>query len=245
MSLQKPRTRGINHLAACNPIRYPLRAVATLPNTTDHLTDLERAAWGGYLRSHAAIVRQLDATLVEAHGLPLSSFEVLARLAQQDEGKQRMSDLAQSVWLSRSGVTRLVDRLERDGLVERQRMRLRRSWRLCGDHRRRPGAAGDGPAHARQRRARALPVAVRRRRAGAAGRVLGPALVVGWLIPRAARRRTGLGHAGRHDRPWPGHLQPALSDALDVQPAPSCARIHASREINHRMTSSSPPISST
>ena len=72
--------------------------MATLPNTTDHLTDLERAAWGGYLRSHAA----------------------MARLAQQDEGKQRMSDLAQSVWLSRSGVTRLVDRLERDGLVERR-----------------------------------------------------------------------------------------------------------------------------
>jgi DNA-binding MarR family transcriptional regulator len=97
-----------------------LLAVATLPTTTDRLTEPERAAWGGYLRSHAAIVRQLDATLVEAHGLPLSSFEVLARLAQQDEGKQRMSDLAQSVWLSRSGVTRLVDRLERDGLVERQ-----------------------------------------------------------------------------------------------------------------------------
>jgi DNA-binding MarR family transcriptional regulator len=107
-------------VVACNPIRYPFQVVATLPNTTDRLTDLERAAWGGYLRSHAAIVRQLDATLVEAHGLPLSSFEVLARLAQQDEGKQRMSDLAQSVWLSRSGVTRLVDRLERDGLVERQ-----------------------------------------------------------------------------------------------------------------------------
>ena len=75
-----------------------LPVVATLPNTTDLLTDLERAAWGGYLRSHAAMVRQLDATLIEAHGLPLSSFEVLARLAQQDEGKQRMSDLR-----SRSG----------------------------------------------------------------------------------------------------------------------------------------------
>ena len=113
---------SIDHLGvvACNPIRYPFQGVATLPNTTDRLTESERAAWGGYLRSHAAIVRQLDATLVEAHGLPLTSFEVLARLAQQDEGKQRMSDLAQSVWLSRSGVTRLVDRLERDGLVERQ-----------------------------------------------------------------------------------------------------------------------------
>ena len=166
-------------MVACNPIRYPFQVVATLPNTTDRLTDLERAAWGGYLRSHAAIVRQLDATLVEAHGLPLSSFEVLARLAQQDEGKQRMSDLAQSVWLSRSGVTRLVDRLERDGLVERQ---------ACDSDARGAFAVITEAGRARLETARrthvsdvrrALPVAVRRRRAGAAGRVLGPPGFVG------------------------------------------------------------------
>ena len=54
--------------------------MATLPNTTDHLTDLERSAWGGYLRVACGNGARLDATLIEAHGLPLSSFEVLARL---------------------------------------------------------------------------------------------------------------------------------------------------------------------
>jgi DNA-binding MarR family transcriptional regulator len=93
--------------------------MATVPETSQQLSDLEAGAWIGFLRSHAAVVRELDAALTESHGLPLSSFEVLVRLSQAPDGRQRMSDLAQSVWLSRSGVTRLVDRLERDGLVER------------------------------------------------------------------------------------------------------------------------------
>jgi DNA-binding MarR family transcriptional regulator len=84
------------------------------------LSDREAAAWVGFLRSHAAVVRELDATLTESHGLPLSSFEVLLRLSREPDGSQRMSDLAESVWLSRSGVTRLIDRLEREGLVERR-----------------------------------------------------------------------------------------------------------------------------
>jgi DNA-binding MarR family transcriptional regulator len=83
-------------------------------------TDAEAAAWVGFLRSHATLVRELDASLTEAHGLPLSSYEVLLRLSREPDGQQRMSDLAESVWLSRSGITRLIDRLERDGLVERR-----------------------------------------------------------------------------------------------------------------------------
>ena len=82
-------------------------------------TEEEAAAWVGFLRSHATLVRELDASLTEAHGLPLSSYEVLLRLSREPEGRQRMSDLADAVWLSRSGITRLIDRLERDGLVAR------------------------------------------------------------------------------------------------------------------------------
>lgn len=84
------------------------------------LTDREFEAWGGFLRTHAALVRELDAELTHAHGLPLSSYEVLLKLVNAEQGRLRMSDLAEAVWLSRSGVTRLVDRLERDGLVERR-----------------------------------------------------------------------------------------------------------------------------
>jgi DNA-binding MarR family transcriptional regulator len=71
------------------------------------------------LRVHAALVKSLDAELSAAHELPLSSYEVLITLEGAPGRKLRMSELADSVLLSRSGMTRLVDRLERDGLLER------------------------------------------------------------------------------------------------------------------------------
>ena len=73
------------------------------------------------LRAHAALTRELDAELAREHKLPLSSYEVLLFLADAPGGRMRMSDLAESVLLSRSGLTRLVDRLEREGLLERER----------------------------------------------------------------------------------------------------------------------------
>jgi DNA-binding MarR family transcriptional regulator len=73
------------------------------------------------LRAHAALTKALDAELARDHKLPLSSYEVLLYLADAPEGRMRMSDLAESVLLSRSGLTRLVDRLERDGLLKRER----------------------------------------------------------------------------------------------------------------------------
>jgi DNA-binding MarR family transcriptional regulator len=79
----------------------------------------ELAAWRGLLRAHSSLVRALDGELAEAHGMALTSYEVLARLAQSDGGRMRMCELAESVLLSRSGLTRMVDRLEREGLVVR------------------------------------------------------------------------------------------------------------------------------
>jgi DNA-binding MarR family transcriptional regulator len=83
------------------------------------LTATESTAWRGLLRAHAALVRALDGELEQTHGIALTSYEVLARLAQSDAGRMRMCELAESVLLSRSGLTRMVDRLERDGLVAR------------------------------------------------------------------------------------------------------------------------------
>jgi DNA-binding MarR family transcriptional regulator len=71
------------------------------------------------LRAHAALTRELDAQLAREHKLPLSSYEVLLFLADAPEGRMRMAELAESVLLSRSGLTRLVDRLEREGLIVR------------------------------------------------------------------------------------------------------------------------------
>lgn len=88
--------------------------------SADELSEAELGAWRGLLRVHAALLKELDAELERAHGLPLSSYEVLINLASAPEQRLRMADLADRVLLSRSGMTRLVDRLERDGLLKRQ-----------------------------------------------------------------------------------------------------------------------------
>lgn len=83
------------------------------------LTDLESRAWVGLLHAHATMVKQLDAELLTAHGLSLSAFEVLWRLATAERGRMRMTELAELVLLSPSGLSRLVDRLESEGMIER------------------------------------------------------------------------------------------------------------------------------
>jgi DNA-binding MarR family transcriptional regulator len=84
------------------------------------LSPRELAAWRGFLRVHSGIVRELNAELESAHALPLAHYEVLFHLDAAPGGKLTMSELAQSVLLSQSGVTRLVDRLVRSGLVVRE-----------------------------------------------------------------------------------------------------------------------------
>ena len=94
--------------------------MATAPSTDlENLSAVEERAWRSLARAHACLVKRIDAELEAEHGLPLTSYEVLRRLAATPEGKMRMHDVASSVLLSRSGLTRLVDRLERDGLVHR------------------------------------------------------------------------------------------------------------------------------
>lgn len=84
------------------------------------LTPAELGAWRGLLRVHAALFKALDAELEAAHGVPLSSYEVLIFLQSAPDRRMRMADLADHVLLSRSGMTRLVDRLERAGLLARE-----------------------------------------------------------------------------------------------------------------------------
>lgn len=87
--------------------------------TLRELEPVELAAWRGLLRAHAALAKELDAELEGVHGLPLSSYEVLVVLDDAPDRKLRMAELAEHVLLSRSGMTRLIDRLEREGLVAR------------------------------------------------------------------------------------------------------------------------------
>jgi DNA-binding MarR family transcriptional regulator len=85
----------------------------------DLLDERELAAWRGFLGAHRRLITQLDDELEREHGLPLVSYEVLLHLAEAPEHSLRMGELADRMLLSRSGLTRLVDRLASRGLVER------------------------------------------------------------------------------------------------------------------------------
>jgi DNA-binding MarR family transcriptional regulator len=78
------------------------------------------AAWALFLRAHSLAGRRIEAELVRRHDLPMASFEVMRALDDQPGRRLRMAELAGRVALSRSGVSRVVDRLERQGLVHRQ-----------------------------------------------------------------------------------------------------------------------------
>jgi DNA-binding MarR family transcriptional regulator len=76
-------------------------------------------AFVALLRAHSSVTRQLSAQLTAEHDLTLSDFEVLLRLSRAPDRRMRRVDLADQVLLSASGVTRLLDGLERQGYVER------------------------------------------------------------------------------------------------------------------------------
>jgi DNA-binding MarR family transcriptional regulator len=80
----------------------------------------ELAVWRMFLRAHSRLTRRLEADLIAEHALPLASYDVLLTLVEAPEHRLRMTELADRVLLSRSGMTRLVDRLEREGLVTRE-----------------------------------------------------------------------------------------------------------------------------
>lgn len=83
------------------------------------LSERELAAWRGLLEVHSGTIAQLDAELEQEHGMQLSSYEVLLHLNDAPDCALRMGQLAERLFLSRSGLTRLIDRLVKAGLVER------------------------------------------------------------------------------------------------------------------------------
>jgi DNA-binding MarR family transcriptional regulator len=85
----------------------------------DRLDGAALDAWRSYLRSHASILRVLDAELAAQHGMTTRDYEVLLYLAQAPDRRLPMSALAESTMLTRSGITRLVDGLVAAGLIER------------------------------------------------------------------------------------------------------------------------------
>src|SRR5437899_7345726 len=83
------------------------------------LDEPRMGAWRALLAAHATLLRRLDRDLEAEHGISMAWYEVLLRLQRAPEGHLPMSELAGSVFLTPSGLTRLVDRMEHAGLVER------------------------------------------------------------------------------------------------------------------------------
>jgi DNA-binding MarR family transcriptional regulator len=95
-------------------------------------SDMHSAAWIGLLETHKLLTRDLDSELEAAHGLNISSLELLSRLATADERMLGLTTLADAAGLSLSRVSRILDTLERRGLVERRAdagdARAKRAW---------------------------------------------------------------------------------------------------------------------
>ncbi len=95
--------------------------VERTPPAPELLNRQELAAWRGMLRTYTLLQRELEARLEARDGLQNSSYEVLMHLSDAPDGRMRLSDLAALAILSRSGLTRMIDRLEREGQVVRER----------------------------------------------------------------------------------------------------------------------------
>jgi DNA-binding MarR family transcriptional regulator len=87
---------------------------------SEKLDDLHLAAWRNFITAHARLIDLIDRELSAAGCVPLHWYDVLIELAEAPERRLRMSDLAHKVVLSKSGLTRLVDKLEAAGLLFRE-----------------------------------------------------------------------------------------------------------------------------
>jgi DNA-binding MarR family transcriptional regulator len=93
----------------------------TTPSLTEDVTPAQQLqAWVSFLRSHAAITRELSVQLQREHGLTLNDYEVLLHLSHAEGGMLRRVDLAERVLLTASGITRLLEGLESCGFVSKE-----------------------------------------------------------------------------------------------------------------------------
>lgn len=87
--------------------------------TTAWLDEREMQAWMAFLHASTRLLERLDAEL-EDHGLSLADYEILVHLSDEPAGELRMTELAARTLVSRSGLTRRLDRLVESGLVARR-----------------------------------------------------------------------------------------------------------------------------
>ncbi len=87
---------------------------------THKIDETHLNAWRTFITVHATLIDRIDHELLAADQIPLHWYDVLIELAEAPERRLRMHELASAVVLSRSGLTRLVDRLQKEGLLTRQ-----------------------------------------------------------------------------------------------------------------------------
>ena len=100
-----------------HPMATPVPSLAPVPSLT--ADDPRLGPWRSFIHANARLLRRLDEELQAAHGLSLAEYDALLQLVNAPGRRLRMSALAERVLLSRSGITRLVDRLESSGMVRR------------------------------------------------------------------------------------------------------------------------------
>jgi DNA-binding MarR family transcriptional regulator len=88
---------------------------------TPWLDEVEMHAWRSLLRAHARLLARLDADLQASQGISVTDYGVLVQLSEGEDGRMRMSELADRLLLSPSGLTRRLDGLVAAGMVERHR----------------------------------------------------------------------------------------------------------------------------
>lgn len=101
------------------PTTAPGPAHAPVSTPSPGADDPRLGAWRSFIHAHARLLRRLDEELQAEHGLSLAEYDALVQLVNAPGRRLRMSVLAERVLLSRSGITRLVDRLVASGMVER------------------------------------------------------------------------------------------------------------------------------
>jgi DNA-binding MarR family transcriptional regulator len=172
------------------------------------------AAWRSFLEAHAAVVELLERELERECGLPLSQYEVLLRLNGAPNGRMRMQELARSVLLSKSGLSRLIDRMVDAGLVCReQSLTDRRGYFAVLTERGRSALRRAAPVHLR---------GIQEHFAGHLDEA--EAAVLGAALSRIAAAASALEPAGRrHGEPCEPKLREGEEPATPAPPDEAAA----------------------
>jgi DNA-binding MarR family transcriptional regulator len=89
---------------------------------SEHPDEFRLAAWRAFLNAHATVIDHIERDMVEARVLPLGAYDVLVALLEAPDQRLRLHELASHIVLSRSTLTRVLDRLEAEGLLVRERV---------------------------------------------------------------------------------------------------------------------------